>query len=120
MRERRSSARSWPPSRLERRPRIWAETWEHKQPVRRFCGVWRPFAVDRWPLADRVDLGQRPTANSQQGEKVKKLIIAILALTAAVATADEGMWMPQQVPQLKNELQKMGIKIDPQRFADLT
>src|SRR5256886_1101551 len=30
------------------------------------------------------------------------------------------MWMPQQVPQLKAELVKMGIKIDPQRFADLT
>ncbi|HMC23211.1 MAG TPA: S46 family peptidase, partial [Thermoanaerobaculia bacterium] len=30
------------------------------------------------------------------------------------------MWMPQQVPQLASELQKMGIKIDPNRFADLT
>jgi hypothetical protein len=30
------------------------------------------------------------------------------------------MWMPQQVPQLAPELQKLGIKMDPQRLADLT
>jgi hypothetical protein len=30
------------------------------------------------------------------------------------------MWMPQQVPQLAPELRAMGIKIDPNRFADLT
>jgi hypothetical protein len=51
---------------------------------------------------------------------VKKLLIAILALLATAAFADEGMWMPQQVPQLAAELQKMGLKIDPNRFADLT
>ncbi len=52
---------------------------------------------------------------------MKKLAIAILAsLAATFALADEGMWMPQQVPQLAAELQKMGIKIDPNRFADLT
>jgi hypothetical protein len=51
---------------------------------------------------------------------VKKLAMTIMALCAAAALADEGMWMPQQVPQLAAELRKMGIKIDPQRFADLT
>src|SRR5688500_2258107 len=30
------------------------------------------------------------------------------------------MWMPQQVPQLAEELRKMGLQIDPNRFADLT
>ena len=51
---------------------------------------------------------------------MKRLIFAFAALVATMAFADEGMWMPQQVPQLASELQKMGIKIDPQRFADLT
>ena len=51
---------------------------------------------------------------------MKKLILALALLTAGAAFADEGMWMPQQVPQLAAELQKMGLKIDPQRFADLT
>ncbi|HLN80768.1 MAG TPA: S46 family peptidase, partial [Thermoanaerobaculia bacterium] len=30
------------------------------------------------------------------------------------------MWMPQQVPQLAPELVKMGLKLDPQKLADLT
>src|SRR5437764_8715518 len=51
---------------------------------------------------------------------VKKTFIAILAFTAVTAFADEGMWMPQQVPQLAAELKKAGLQIDPQRFADLT
>jgi hypothetical protein len=51
---------------------------------------------------------------------VKRLFIAFFALAAAAAFADEGMWMPQQVPQLASELRQMGLKIDPQRFADLT
>ena len=50
---------------------------------------------------------------------MKKLIL-LLALAAAPLVAAEGMWMPQQIPQLAPELQKLGLKIDPQRFADLT
>src|SRR6266571_7589502 len=49
---------------------------------------------------------------------MKKL--ALLLAFATTAFANEGMWMPQQIPQLAAELQKMGLKIDPQRFADLT
>src|SRR5438552_5142118 len=49
-----------------------------------------------------------------------KKLFALAAILAATAYADEGMWMPQQVPQLAAQLQKMGLKIDPQRFADLT
>src|SRR5881296_1721720 len=46
---------------------------------------------------------------------------AVLAALITISVfGAEGMWMPQQVPQLASELQKMGIKIDPQRFADLT
>jgi hypothetical protein len=51
---------------------------------------------------------------------VKRTVIALLALVATSAFAAEGMWMPQQVPQLADELRKMGLKIDPNRFADLT
>ena len=50
---------------------------------------------------------------------MKKQLALLFALTAT-AFADEGMWTPQQVPQLAAQLQKMGLKIDPQRFADLT
>ncbi len=50
---------------------------------------------------------------------MKKLVL-LLSLAAVPLVAGEGMWMPQQIPQLGPELQKLGLKIDPQRFADLT
>jgi len=51
---------------------------------------------------------------------VKKAIVLLTFLVAATALAGEGMWMPQQVPQLAAELQKAGIQIDPNRLSDLT
>jgi hypothetical protein len=50
---------------------------------------------------------------------VNKLVM-VFFLVAAPLVAGEGMWMPQQVPQLAPELRAMGLKIDPNRFADLT
>jgi hypothetical protein len=49
---------------------------------------------------------------------MKKLLP--LLFLAAAAHADEGMWMPQQMPQLAAELQKTGVTLDPKRLADLT
>ena len=34
--------------------------------------------------------------------------------------AEQGMWMPQQIPQLATRLQKMGFLGNPKAFADLT
>ncbi|HUP48139.1 MAG TPA: S46 family peptidase [Thermoanaerobaculia bacterium] len=52
---------------------------------------------------------------------MKKTITFLLALVLApVGHAAEGMWMPQQIPQLSEELRSMGLQIDPNRFADLT
>ncbi len=47
---------------------------------------------------------------------------ALAALLAAglPAAADEGMWMPQQVPQMSAKLKALGFEGDPQEFADLT
>jgi len=42
------------------------------------------------------------------------------ALLAAPLLADEGMWMPQQIPQLAATLKALGFKGDPKAFADLT
>jgi hypothetical protein len=44
---------------------------------------------------------------------------AVLA-AAAIAVADEGQWMPQQVPALADKLRALGFEGDPQAFADLT
>ncbi|HEX6083017.1 MAG TPA: S46 family peptidase [Thermoanaerobaculia bacterium] len=45
---------------------------------------------------------------------------AALALSATAALADDGMWMPQQIPALGDELKKLGLKMDPKQLADLT
>jgi hypothetical protein len=52
----------------------------------------------------------------------QKRYIPILAalLTFPGAAADEGMWMPQQIPALGEELREMGLQLDPGSFADLT
>ena len=51
--------------------------------------------------------------------------LRMLAVLAAVAiavplAADEGMWMPQQIPDLAAKLREMGFQGDPAAFADLT
>ncbi len=47
-------------------------------------------------------------------------LLPALVLGAALAVADEGMWMPQQVPDLAAALKTMGFQGDPKAFADLT
>ena len=48
------------------------------------------------------------------------LLLAALSVAIPSASADEGMWMPQQIPALAEELREMGLSIDPAVFADLT
>jgi hypothetical protein len=50
--------------------------------------------------------------------------VLLLCLAAAIAAAvplaaDEGMWMPQQIPDLAQKLRAMGFEGDPAAFADL-
>ncbi|MGZ8832092.1 MAG: S46 family peptidase [Thermoanaerobaculia bacterium] len=51
---------------------------------------------------------------------MKKTILFLVAAVTVNAYAGEGMWMPQQVPQLAPQLRSMGLKIDPAKLADLT
>src|SRR3546814_17716791 len=54
----------------------------------------------------------------------------LAAATAAVATlaatlpgkalAGEGMWVPQQLPEISKTLKKAGLQLDPDDLADLT
>ena len=48
------------------------------------------------------------------------LVILATLSVSLTAAADDGMWMPQQVPVLGEELKKLGLQIDPNQFADLT
>src|SRR5690606_5134043 len=44
---------------------------------------------------------------------------AVLAVSSA-ARAAEGMWVPQQLPEIARSLKKAGLRLDPERLADLT
>ncbi|MFT4178945.1 MAG: S46 family peptidase [Thermomonas sp.] len=43
-----------------------------------------------------------------------------LTLTCGLTHADEGMWMPSQLPQLQKQLKATGFRGDPKALADLT
>ncbi len=47
------------------------------------------------------------------------VLSALLVLTVGVR-AEEGMWMPQQIPALAAKLRALGFAGDPKSFADLT
>ena len=48
-------------------------------------------------------------------------VVATLAAAApGSARAGEGMWVPQQLPEISKTLKKAGLKLDPDDLADLT
>lgn len=56
---------------------------------------------------------------------MKKTLLAMALATATAglvpaAHADEGMWVPQQLPEIAGPLKKAGLKLDPKQLADLT
>ncbi len=46
--------------------------------------------------------------------------LAIAIGVSFVAHADEGMWVPQQLPQIAGPLRQAGLQLDPAQLADLT
>ncbi|KKO45614.1 dipeptidyl-peptidase 7 [Arsukibacterium ikkense] len=49
-----------------------------------------------------------------------KKTLLVLALASGFAMADEGMWMPQQLPDIANELKAAGLELDPANLTKLT
>jgi hypothetical protein len=47
-------------------------------------------------------------------------ILAAAMLATGAAHAGEGMWVPQQLPEIAGPLAKAGLKLDPKQLADLT
>lgn len=47
-------------------------------------------------------------------------LFAPLALSATIAGANEGMWTPQQLPQIAKDLKATGLEIDPSTLSQLT
>ncbi|NZA27622.1 S46 family peptidase [Luteimonas sp. SJ-92] len=53
--------------------------------------------------------------------QMRRIAIAIALLLAAdLAGAGEGMWVPQQLPEIEAPLRKAGLRLRPEQFADLT
>jgi hypothetical protein len=48
------------------------------------------------------------------------LIFAMVFASGVELVAEQGMWMPQQIPQLMTQLRTLGFKGNPNSFADLT
>ncbi|MES2019044.1 MAG: S46 family peptidase [Pseudomonadota bacterium] len=51
---------------------------------------------------------------------MKKTLFTLAILSSAAAYADEGMWMPQQLPQVAKQLKAAGLKLDPASLTKLT
>ncbi|SFD51193.1 S46 family peptidase [Massilia yuzhufengensis] len=51
---------------------------------------------------------------------MKKTLLSLAILTSFAAHADEGMWMPQQLPQVAKQLKAAGLKLDPAALTKLT
>ena len=47
-------------------------------------------------------------------------LAATVAIQTGVARAAEGMWVPQQLPEISGPLKKAGLKLSPKQLADLT
>nr|WP_298133801.1 S46 family peptidase [uncultured Pseudoxanthomonas sp.] len=48
------------------------------------------------------------------------IAVPLSLLAAQIAHAGEGMWVPQQLPEIAGPLKKAGLKLSPQQLSDLT
>ena len=48
------------------------------------------------------------------------IAVPLSLLAAQIAHAGEGMWVPQQLPEIAGPLKKAGLKLSPQQISDLT
>lgn len=62
-----------------------------------------------------------PNIKSQALAYIKPLALlgACISPLGSFAYADEGMWQPHQLPQLKPKLQSLGLKLNPDNLASL-
>jgi len=48
------------------------------------------------------------------------IAVPLSLLAAQIAQAGEGMWVPQQLPEIAGPLKKAGLKLSPQQISDLS
>src|SRR5262245_40792444 len=59
------------------------------------------------------------SAALEQQMKIKRVLLA-LACCTTTAVAHEGMWTPQQLPQIAGDLKATGLSLEPAQLTDLT
>ncbi len=60
------------------------------------------------------------TVDTKGNDTMRMTMLAAALMAAGAAHAGEGMWVPQQLPEIAGPLAKAGLKLDPQQLADLT
>ena len=73
-----------------------------------------PRTIRDTPEGHRKDMMMRNRTRLATG-----IAVATMGLSLAVH-ADEGMWVPQQLPEIAGPLKKAGLRLDPKQLADLT
>jgi hypothetical protein len=49
------------------------------------------------------------------------MILALMCTcVSALGVAGEGMWLPEQLPKIGDDLKRAGLETPPENFADLT
>src|SRR5690606_41101056 len=112
-------AGSWPASTRRRGCcRKWGCRWTAPTARRRPCPP---------PPARLPRIHPDPFASHQDIQSMGKTLLAsaAAAFVAALASpapvqAGEGMWVPQQLPEISQPLKRAGLKLRPEQLADLT
>src|SRR5690606_16579722 len=67
-----------------------------------------------------LESGLLPAGNTSMRMRPLSLSVFAALLAAPLAHAAEGMWVPQQLPEIAGPLEQAGLALDPQQLADLT
>ncbi len=67
-------------------------------------------------------MSSRKSETKQLGARLGTVLVAALCIAgiAQTASAKEGMWTPDQLPQIADDLRKTGLELDPASLTDLT
>src|SRR3546814_8741503 len=72
------------------------------------------------PSACSPKWGCRMTEQKRLSKSLRGVVLAAAAGSGFAAQADEGMWMPSQLPGIAAQLRQAGFQGDPATLADLT
>jgi hypothetical protein len=84
----------------------------------------RKYRLTSWHITDTLGCSRSHMypypPNLPDRSRMKKTLLSLAILTSFAAQADEGMWMPQQLPQVAKQLKAAGLKLDPATLTKLT